>query len=73
MESLIEKNPANAISETPLYLAAEHNHFDICQLIISNVKNIHPTCTKIWRISTPKDYARMNKHWEIVRLLESYN
>ena len=70
MESLNEKNPANLIGETPLHLAAEHNHFDICKLIISNVKNIHPL-TEYGRISAPKDYALMNKHWEIVRLFES--
>ena len=70
MESQIEKNPADQIGETPLHLAALHNHFDICKLIISNVKNILPT-TKYMK--TPKDYAIVKKNWEIVRLFESQN
>ena len=70
MESQIEKNPADGMGETPLHLhlAAVHNHFDICKLIISNVNNIHPTTLYM---KTPKDYAILNKNWEIVRLFES--
>jgi len=60
-------NPANSWGHTPLHLAAERDHTDICRLIIDNVSDKNP-CDYHERW-TPLHYAARNGNVEICQLI----
>ena len=37
-ENFSERNPVDNLGETPLHLAAQKGHIEVCQLIIDNVE-----------------------------------
>ena len=68
MQKVDDKNPAADYDGlTPLHLAAQKGHLDVCKLIIPNIENRNPGSK--W--STPKDLARFEKQWKIVDLYTS--
>ena len=61
-----DKNPANIDGITPLSVAAQNGHFEVCQLIIQNVEDKNPA-NKIG--DTPLHYAAENGHLDICKLI----
>ena len=62
------ENPADFFGKTPLHLAAEHGHFEICQLLIADIDDKHPVaCNGM----TPKDYAFQYGHNDILKLFDN--
>ena len=71
MSHLKDKNPRDYDGRTPLYLAAQNGHLEVCRLIIENIedpelKNPHNNYGR-----TPLDAAASSGHREIVKLIVS--
>ena len=62
-----DKNPADENGWTPLHIAAEQGHHDICQIIIENVETKNPTDENG---DTPLKIAIENEHSTIIRLIK---
>jgi len=67
MDSLVNKNPGNAINFTPLHVAAIHGHTDLCALILENVQNKMPVTQDG---KTPAMLAIENNHCKLGQLLK---
>ena len=60
-----DKNPKDNFGFTPLHLAAENGHLELCQLIIENVQDKNPKNS--WDKITPLQ----NDHFWQLREMES--
>ena len=61
-----DKNPKSG-GKTPLYFAAEHGHFSICQMIIEKIEDKNPKSSAFdW---TPLHCAALNGHFSICKLI----
>lgn len=59
-----------ADGKTPLHLAAQNGHFELCQHLLSLVKEKNPRDKKL---TTPLDEAAKNGHFEICQLYSKEN
>ena len=66
LENVEEKNPKDSNSVTPLHLAAQMGHFEMCKLIIENVLERNP---KNSNGNTPLHYAAQGGHLEVCQLI----
>ena len=64
------KNPADAIGETPLHYAAMSGHLDVCRLLLENCGDQKNPVSNLGR--TPLDHASRNGHSAIVELIKRY-
>ena len=48
MDNVGDKNPAKNNGATPLYLAAQEGHFDVCKLIMEKVDRKNPARKDGW-------------------------
>ena len=66
-----DKNPPdNYMLDTPLHLAAEAGHAEICQLIIGHIDDLNP-CNTTGDHYTPFEYAAKGGHLEVCRVFLS--
>ena len=74
IENIDNKNPQDDHEVTPLHLAAQAGHFEICQYIIENVNEKNP---ENWRGNTPLHYAAKRGQikicWFIIITIEQKN
>jgi ankyrin repeat protein len=69
MKQLINKNPWNYDGVTPLNLAAEEGHFQICKLILDKVLDKSHIIIRDNNEQTPLHFAAKEGHGEICKLL----
>ena len=60
------KNIKDDFGRTPLHVAVEYRHFNICQFICENVKEKNPRCMDG---KTPLHLAAINGHLDICKFL----
>ena len=61
-----DKNPAENDGFTPLYVAAQNGHFQICKLIIDYVEDKNPANNLGY---TPLYAAGLNGHFDVCKLI----
>ena len=66
IDSIMDKNPKDAIMNTPLHWAARNGRLAVCQLIIDNVENKNPGNL---HKKTPLHLAAMNGHVDVCKLI----
>ena len=62
MESNENKNPEDNSGWTPLHVAAQKGHLQVCMLIMDNLDNKNPGDDEGW---TPLHWAAQNNHLKI--------
>ena len=62
---MCNKNPANNDGDTPLHLAAQHGHLNVCELMIEKVVFKNPSNIQG---ETPLSFATQYGHEEICKL-----
>ena len=65
MTCIDNKNPADNEGFTPLYVAAQNGHYEVCQIILENVINKNPACHNG---TTPFYMAAQNGHVDLCKL-----
>ena len=63
---MYNKNPKNNVGSTPLHLAAQSGHLDICKIIIDNIDDVSPEDNNG---RTPLYIAAQNGHLGIFKFI----
>ena len=65
-DNVENKNPSNDNGATPLYIAAQNGHVEVCTMIIDNVKDKNPACNDGL---TPLHIAAKKGHYRIFKMI----